>query len=148
VVSQGNQERLHQLRTGCNILISSREEKIYRYTPRDNDAVNGSWMCDAGRLNYKWIQREDRLKDVLVRGQKSSWTAALSEIADKLKQAPAGSVAIVASARQTNEELWLLSKLKTKLGALTDSVRASARATSCSSARTRIRTAMARASPA
>ncbi len=108
--------------TGCNILISSREEKIYRYTPRDNDGVNGPWMCDSGRLNYKWIQREDRLKDVLVRGEKSSWTVALSEIADKLKQAPAGSVAIVASARQTNEELWLLSKLKAKLGAISDSV--------------------------
>jgi NADH-quinone oxidoreductase subunit G len=108
--------------TGCNVLISSREEKIYRYTPRDNDGVNGPWMCDAGRLNYKWIQRVDRLKDVLVRGEKSSWTVALSEIADKLKQAPAGSVAIVASARQTNEELWLLSKLKAKLGAISDSV--------------------------
>jgi NADH-quinone oxidoreductase subunit G len=108
--------------TGCNVLISSREEKIYRYTPRDNDGVNGPWMCDAGRLNYKWIQREDRLKDVLVRGEKSSWTVALSEIADKLKQAPVGSVAIVASARQTNEELWLLSKLKAKFGALSDSV--------------------------
>jgi NADH-quinone oxidoreductase subunit G len=108
--------------TGCNVLISSREEKVYRYTPRDNDAVNGPWMCDAGRLNYKWIHRTDRLKDVLVRGQKSSWTAALSEIADKLKQAPMGSVAIVASARQTNEELWLISKLKAKLGAISDSV--------------------------
>jgi NADH-quinone oxidoreductase subunit G len=108
--------------TGCNILISSREEKVYRYTPRDNDAVNGPWMCDAGRLNYKWIHRADRLKDVLVRGQKSSWTTALSEIADKLKQAQAGSVAIVASARQTNEELWLLSKLKAKFGAISDSI--------------------------
>ena len=108
--------------TGCNVLISSREEKVYRYTPRDNDAVNGPWMCDAGRLNYKWIHRADRLKDILVRGQKVSWTVALSEIADKLKQAPAGSVAIVASARQTNEELWLLSKLKAKLGAISDSI--------------------------
>ena len=108
--------------TGCNVLISSREEKVYRYTPRDNDAVNASWMCDAGRLNYQWIQRADRLKDLLVRGQKSSWTAALSEIADKLKQASAGSVAIVASARQTNEELWLLGKLKAKLGAISDSI--------------------------
>jgi NADH-quinone oxidoreductase subunit G len=108
--------------TGCNVLISSREEKIYRYTPRENDAVNGPWMCDAGRLNYKWIRRADRLKDVLVRGQKSGWTTALSEIADKLRQAPAGSVAIVASARQTNEELWLLGKLKAKLGAMSDSV--------------------------
>jgi NADH-quinone oxidoreductase subunit G len=108
--------------TGCNVIIGSREEKIYRYTPRENDAVNGPWMCDAGRLNYKWIGRADRLKDVLVRGQKSTWTAALNEISDKLKKAPTGSVAIVASARQTNEELWLISKLKSKLGAVSDSV--------------------------
>jgi len=31
-------------------------------------------------------------------------------------------VAIVASARQTNEELWLISKLKARLGAVSDSV--------------------------
>ena len=108
--------------TGCNVIIGSREEKIYRYTPRDNDAVNASWMCDAGRLNYKWIGRADRLREVLVRGRKAAWPDALGEISDRLKQAPAGSVAIVASARQTNEELWLLSKLKARLGALSDSV--------------------------
>src|SRR6516225_4303595 len=108
--------------TGCNIVIGSREEKIHRYTPRDNDAVNASWMCDAGRLNYKWIHREDRLQDVLVRGQKTTWTVALNEISDKLKKAPKGSVAIVASARQTNEELWLISKLKAKLDAISDSI--------------------------
>jgi len=108
--------------TGCNVIVGSREEKVYRYEPRQNDAVNSCWMCDAGRLNYKWIGREDRLKDVLVRGQKSTWTAALNEIGDKLKKVPQGSVAIVASARQTNEELWLISKLKSKLGAISDSV--------------------------
>jgi NADH-quinone oxidoreductase subunit G len=108
--------------TGCSTIIGSREEKVYRYEPRQNDAVNSTWMCDAGRLNYKWIGREDRLKDVLVRGQKSTWTAALNEISDKLKRAPAGSIAIVASSRQTNEELWLISKLKSKLGAISDSV--------------------------
>jgi NADH-quinone oxidoreductase subunit G len=108
--------------TGCSIIIGSREEKIQRYTPRENDAVNGPWMCDAGRLNYKWVGREDRLKDVLVRGQKSTWTAALNEISSKLKGATAGSVAIIASARQTNEELWLLKKLGDKLGAMTESV--------------------------
>ena len=108
--------------TGCNIIIGSREEKIQRYTPRENDAVNGPWMCDAGRLNYKWVGRADRLKDVLVRGQKSTWTAALNEISDKLKRTPQSSVAIIASARQTNEELWLISKLKSKFGAVSDSV--------------------------
>ena len=138
--------------TGCNIVIGSREQKIYRYTPRENDAVNGPWMCDAGRLNYKWINREDRLVKCGVRtpinrelaaecGMKdATWTAALSEIAEKLKQAPPGSVAIVASARQTNEELWLLSKLKAKLRAVSDSVPREGEATSCSSAPIKIRT--------
>ncbi|MCS7338300.1 MAG: molybdopterin-dependent oxidoreductase [Verrucomicrobiae bacterium] len=108
--------------TGCNITIWSRGNKIYRYTPRENDAVNGPWMCDYGRLNFKWIGRDDRLKDVIVRGQKTTWAAALNELADRLKHAPAGSVAIIASARQSNEELWLLSKLKARLGAFSDSV--------------------------
>ncbi|MBI3878629.1 MAG: molybdopterin-dependent oxidoreductase [Verrucomicrobia bacterium] len=108
--------------TGCNTVIGSREEKVYRYEPRQNDAVNSTWMCDSGRLNYKWINREDRLKDVLVSGQKSAWATVIKEISEKLVKAPQGSVAIVASARQTTEELYLLKKLATKLGALTDSV--------------------------
>ncbi len=109
--------------TGCNVLIGSREEKIYRYTPRQNDAVNGCWMCDAGRLNYRWIDREDRLKE--VRSPKSevrSWSAVLKEISEKLNAAVPGSAAIVASARQTNEELFLLKQLAKKLGATTDSI--------------------------
>ncbi len=113
--------------TGCNIIVGSREDKVYRYTPRENDAVNACWMCDHGRLNYKWIGRKDRLTEVRRqksegRSEKTTWTAALNEIAEKLKKAPHGSVAIIASARQTNEELWLLQKLADKFGALTDSV--------------------------
>jgi NADH-quinone oxidoreductase subunit G len=108
--------------TGCNITVGSREDKVYRYEPRENDAVNATWMCDAGRLNYKWINRPDRLRDVVVRGQKSNWASALKEITDKLAAAPKGSVAIIASARQTNEELFLLKKLATRLGAITDSI--------------------------
>jgi NADH-quinone oxidoreductase subunit G len=110
--------------TGCNIIIGSREEKIYRYEPRENDAVNSCWMCDYGRLKYKWIGREDRLAE--IRSPKSEgrsgWGAVIAEIAQKLQGAAPGSVAIVASARQTNEELHLLAKLARKLGALTDSV--------------------------
>ncbi len=108
--------------TGCNIIVGSREEKVYRYEPRQNDAVNSCWMCDQGRLNYKWVGREDRLREVKRNKEKTVWNVALNEISAKLKSAPAGSVAIVASARQTNEELWLLGKLKAKLGAMSDSV--------------------------
>ncbi len=113
--------------TGCNILIGSRENRIYRFTPRQNDAVNACWMCDAGRLNYRWIGREDRLREVQQRTPQgeprpSGWTTAVIEIGEHLRQAPRGSVAIIASARQTNEELYLLKKLAAKLEALTDSV--------------------------
>ena len=113
--------------TGCSIVIGSREDKIYRYEPRENDAVNACWMCDYGRLNYKWIGREDRLTQVQsprskLQGQRVSWAEVLADISEKLKEAPMGSVAIVASARQTNEELYLISKLAKKANALTDSV--------------------------
>ncbi len=108
--------------TGCNVVVGSREEKIYRYEPRENNAVNSSWMCDYGRLNYKWIGREDRLREVKVSGATSSWATAIREISQKLAVAPKGSVAIIGSARQTNEELYLLKKLAEKFGALTDSV--------------------------
>ncbi len=108
--------------TGCNIVISSREEKIYRYEPRENDAVNSSWMCDSGRLNYKWIGREDRLTEVRSVTRAITWGIALKEVSDKLSKTPLGTAAIVASARQTNEELFLLAKLAKKLNAVTDSV--------------------------
>ncbi len=112
--------------TGCNIIIGSRENKVYRYEPRENDAVNSCWMCDQGRLNYKWINREDRLtavggSKVRVTDPLAAWPQALAEITGILGRARAGSVAIIASARQTNEELYLLKKLADKLGALTDS---------------------------
>jgi NADH-quinone oxidoreductase subunit G len=108
--------------TGCNIIISSREERVYRYEPRENDAVNSCWMCDYGRLNYKWLNEPSRLQAVRVRGQRGTWATALGEIAEQLRRALPGSVACVASARLSNEELFLVSKLARQTGALTDSV--------------------------
>ena len=113
--------------TGCNIVVGSREEKVYRYEPRQNDAVNSTWMCDSGRLNYKWIGRADRLQKcgmrIAERGMlEVAWPTALKAISAKLSSAPTGSVAVIASARQTTEELWLLAKLAKKFNALTDSI--------------------------
>ena len=113
--------------TGCNIVVGSREEKVYRYEPRQNDAVNSTWMCDSGRLNYKWIGRADRLQKCGMRNVERgmlevAWPTALKAISAKLSSAPTGSVAVIASARQTTEELWLLAKLAKKCNALTDSI--------------------------
>ena len=104
--------------TGCNTVIGSRENTMYRYEPRENDAVNGPWMCDSGRLNYKWIGSEDRLSE--IKGA-SGWATAITKISSKLEEAASGSVAIIGGARQTNEELYLLKKLANKLEAITDS---------------------------
>jgi NADH-quinone oxidoreductase subunit G len=113
--------------TGCNIVMGSRENKIYRYEPRENDAVNSCWMCDSGRLNYKWINREDRLLN--VEGSKASrlapaeaWPRVIGELIEILGKTRTGSAAIIASARQTNEELYLLKRLALKLEAVTDIV--------------------------
>jgi NADH-quinone oxidoreductase subunit G len=113
--------------TGCNIVIGSREEKVYRYEPRENDAVNSCWMCDSGRLNYKWINRPDRLTKVAGRNfnsqnQENAWPQALEEITKILRDANKDSVAVIASARQTNEELFLLKKLVGRFSVLSDSI--------------------------
>jgi NADH-quinone oxidoreductase subunit G len=108
---------------GCNTLIGSREGVIHRLTPRDNPAVNQSWMCDFGRLNYKWIGGENRLREVSSqKAEVGGWTAALKAIANRLRAASQGSVGLIASARLANEELYLLSLLAQHLGAVTDSV--------------------------
>ncbi|MCC6415131.1 MAG: (2Fe-2S)-binding protein, partial [Opitutaceae bacterium] len=38
---------------GANTVVWSREGIIYRVTPRQNDAVNDTWMTDSGRELYK-----------------------------------------------------------------------------------------------
>jgi NADH-quinone oxidoreductase subunit G len=113
--------------TGCNIVIGSRQNRVYRYEPRQNDAVNSCWMCDAGRLNYKWINRPDRLTEPRIRVadgrvEPATWSVVLGQVTARLRSAARGSVAIVASARQTTEELFLLRKLAAHFDALTDSV--------------------------
>jgi NADH-quinone oxidoreductase subunit G len=113
--------------TGCNIKVGSRENKVYRYEPRDNDAVNASWMCDEGRLNYKWVHREDRLKECLIRNRNSGsrsveWVTIIQELSERLSKCEKGSVAILASARASNEELYLIKLLADHFEAITDCV--------------------------
>ncbi|HNQ88777.1 MAG TPA: molybdopterin-dependent oxidoreductase [Verrucomicrobiota bacterium] len=109
--------------TGCNCLIGSRENHLYRYTPRDNDAVNRSWLCDYGRLNFRWIQRPDRLAQPAgTRLTRPDWETALHETIQALRQIPAGASAIIASARMTNEELYLTRLLAQRWGAPTDTL--------------------------
>jgi NADH-quinone oxidoreductase subunit G len=106
--------------TGCNTVIGARENQIIRQTPRENNAVNSYWMCDHGRLNYTYLYREDRLTLPQIREngslQKSTWPRVIQQIAEKLSDVPRGETALLASARMTNEELWLAGKIARHLG--------------------------------
>src|SRR5271163_544763 len=50
--------------TGCNTLIGSREDLVYRITPRQNDGVNDTWMADSGRILYKDVRAAGRLDSI------------------------------------------------------------------------------------
>jgi NADH-quinone oxidoreductase subunit G len=106
--------------TGCNTIIGAREDVIYRQTPRENNHVNSSWMCDYGRLNFKYLEAEDRLLEPQIRsGGKLvpvDWPNAIAQAALQLQQFSGPEIAIVASGRMTNEELWLTSQLAKSLG--------------------------------
>ena len=106
--------------TGCNTLIGTRENAIYRQTPRENDAVNSCWMCDYGRLNFDYLQGDRRLLEPLVRDenglQPATWRDAIEKVAAQLKPFVGWQIAILASGRMTNEELWLTGQLAKSLG--------------------------------
>jgi NADH-quinone oxidoreductase subunit G len=106
--------------TGCNTIIGAREDVIYRQTPRENDAVNSCWMCDYGRLNFDYIQSDRRLLEPRIVSQEklvaTDWPVAIAQAALQLKQLPGGEIAIIASGRMTNEELWMALQLARALG--------------------------------
>ena len=106
--------------TGCNTIIGTREDVIYRQTPRENDAVNSCWMCDFGRLNFDYLESERRLLEPAVRKQNklqpATWKDAIETVAAQLKPLRGWQIAILASGRMTNEELWLAARLAKLLG--------------------------------
>ena len=106
--------------TGCNTIIGSRLNEIYRQTPRENNGVNSSWMCDFGRLNFHYVNSPDRLKKPQIRENQelvdSDWSHALTKAAEQLKRFQQDQIAVVASARMTNEELWLTKKFIDAIG--------------------------------
>src|SRR5438105_7849849 len=106
--------------TGCNTIIGTREDVIYRQTPRENDHVNSCWMCDYGRLNYKYLEAENRLLGPEISNGKeltpADWKSAINQAAAQLKHFTGWEIAIIASGRMTNEELWLTRQLATILG--------------------------------
>jgi NADH-quinone oxidoreductase subunit G len=109
---------------GCNILVSTARRQIWRLTPRRNDDVNDTWMCDAGRLNYKFIDDPERLLAPQVASAaglvETPWQSALehtaSLIADFVKRNGANAFGAIVSPHLTNEENYRFGQLLSTIG--------------------------------
>jgi NADH-quinone oxidoreductase subunit G len=98
---------------GCNITIETRDNAVVRVKPRGNADVNAFFMCDEGRLNYRWMNRQDRLTAPMANGAAASWEQAVETAAAALKGRRAH---IVASGSSSNETFFLLAALARTTG--------------------------------
>ncbi|MFH1277673.1 MAG: 2Fe-2S iron-sulfur cluster-binding protein [Candidatus Eisenbacteria bacterium] len=92
---------------GCNIYIDQYQNEVQRIRPRPNPKVNDYWICDAGRLDYKWINENRLLRAEGPEGRMKP-EAADAAAAEALKKG--GSVLLVASPRMSNESLFALKR--------------------------------------
>jgi NADH-quinone oxidoreductase subunit G len=101
--------------TGCNAHLDydPRDNKAYRYRPRDNEAVNKFWMCDEGMLSYQGAQF-GRVRSATIGGKPCSIEAAIEASRALLSTAPRETLAIVLSAQHSQEDNWAMLELATK----------------------------------
>src|SRR4029079_15814061 len=73
---------------GCNAIIETRDNVVVRMRPRGNPAVNEYFLCDAGRLDYRWMNGAHRAERPMVRQgatlAPTSWEAAITAAARAL----------------------------------------------------------------
>jgi len=102
---------------GCNMTIETRDDQVVRQRPRPNDDVNKYFMCDHGRLNYRWLNRTDRVEAPLVRHDgrlaASDWDRAVHAAGHLLN---GKRVFALVSPMLSNESLYMLSRLVERSG--------------------------------
>ena len=130
-----------QCSKGCNTTawIRAKPEwakgaQLIRVTPRFNPDVNGYWMCDIGRFEYRWIESDDRIHRPLERDgtsvqQPVSWSEVNAKLSERLAAArgltrSSGQTPLhfVLSAHASHEELFLFRRLAEELNGDTRSI--------------------------
>ena len=100
---------------GCPISNEARAGKLVRCQALPNERVNDFWSCDKGRFAYHYVDSDDRLETPLVREGDSfagaSWSTALDQVAEKLKDAKVG---VIAGGHLTTEDAFAISRLARK----------------------------------
>lgn len=104
---------------GCNFNLNVKDGKVVGVTSDPDSPVNGRALCIRGRFATRdFIHGDQRLKTPLIRKEgklvPASWDEALDLVAERFKEIRevhgADSLAVVSSARCTNEENYLLQK--------------------------------------
>ncbi|MCU0411339.1 MAG: 2Fe-2S iron-sulfur cluster-binding protein [Bacteroidetes bacterium] len=100
---------------GCNTQVWVRNNEILRLTPKQNDEVNGPWMCDHGRLDsFRHVNSDARLNGPLLRKDNAfvevGWDEALSRIVSELRTYRKNEIAAIGSPYATNEDNYIFAK--------------------------------------
>jgi NADH-quinone oxidoreductase subunit G len=102
---------------GCNMIVETRDNMVVRLRPRPNEAVNQYFMCDQGRLDYRWMNRQDRVDLPMIRQgvalASADWGVAIAAAASLLEGKRAY---VLASPGLPNEALFLLARLIERTG--------------------------------
>lgn len=105
---------------GSNIFMHTRNGRVIRNVPRENEAVNESWISDRDRFSYQALDSESRVTEPMVRenGQWKTvgWETALEFTSKKLLSIDPTDVLAMLSPNSSTEELYLAQKYLRRLG--------------------------------
>ncbi len=104
---------------GSNLYAHVLRGTVKRIVPRENEAINETWISDRDRYSYEGIYAGDRLPGPLVREGDAwrdiDWESALELAAERLRAA-GNKTGILVSPSSTVEEGFLLAKIAEQLG--------------------------------
>jgi len=105
---------------GSNLYAHVLRGTVKRIVPRENEAINETWIADRDRYGYEAIYSDDRLLQPQVKeaGQWRTigWEDALNTLVGALQRSPADNVGFLASPGSTVEEAHLLARIADHLG--------------------------------
>jgi len=104
--------------TGCEMSVGTRDDKVVQVRPVMDAPVNSGHLCVKGRYAFDFIDADDRVTEPMIRENDGwlvvSWEEAIAFAAAKLKAIVSEygkeSIAVLGSARATNEENYLAQK--------------------------------------
>ena len=100
---------------GCQLKLEVKDERIIASVPDPDGPANHGQACVKGRFGIaEFVHHSERLTSPLIRKngelKEASWDEALDLVAKKLKSYTADEMAVIASAKCTNEENYVMQK--------------------------------------